>query len=93
MTKSNIKKMTIAMLGCCALACFATGGKLVSAETATIDPQLASVSKFAVVDGASLYLYTGENTDTDKDYNGMRFIFEMSVGTYNTLVNEEYLQW
>lgn len=84
-----MKKLTVALLGGCALTCLAMGSVIVPADAETIDPAIASMSRLDVVDGADLYLYTGETTDTETDNNGMRFRFEMSTELYELIVNTE----
>ena len=89
MRKASMKKLTVALLSGCALTCLAMGSALVPADAETIEPTLTSVSRLNVVDGADLYLYTGETTDAETDNNGMRFRFEMATELYEIIVNSE----
>ena len=89
MRKASMKKLTVALLGGCALTCLAMGSALVPADAETIEPEIASTENFNVVDGADLSLYTGEATDAETDNNGMRFRFEVSVTTFESLLNAD----
>lgn len=83
MRKSNTKKVAIAMLSCCAVACLSVGVITAGAEDIT-SVVIADESSFYVVEGASVLLKTSAVGGVDS--NGMRFTFEMSEAQYKSLL-------
>ena len=83
MRKNHMKKITIAMMSCCALACFSVAAVTAGAEE-TKSVAIANTNSFYVVNGASVLLNTSSVGGVDN--NGMRFVFEMSTTQYESLL-------